>query len=134
MRTEAQKRAHDKYMRSAKGKAKSKERLQRPEIIKKTREYNRSPDRLKYKDKYNKSLEGRLTTRARVNTQYKNNPIFRKKALARGSARWYIPAIECLLCGSKERLERHHPDYDKPLEVIILCRDCHMEVERRSKL
>lgn len=32
---------------------------------------------------------------------------------------------ECTKCGSLEQLERHHPDYQKPLEVVTLCRDCH---------
>lgn len=32
----------------------------------------------------------------------------------------------CEVCGSKENLELHHPDYSKPLEVITLCRKCHV--------
>lgn len=31
----------------------------------------------------------------------------------------------CAYCESKENLERHHPNYDEPLNVIILCRKCH---------
>lgn len=31
----------------------------------------------------------------------------------------------CVKCGSTENLVRHHPDYSKPLEVVILCRFCH---------
>lgn len=31
----------------------------------------------------------------------------------------------CELCGSTDYLERHHPDYTKPLEVKTLCRTCH---------
>lgn len=32
----------------------------------------------------------------------------------------------CEHCGRKPPLERHHPDYAKPREVVWLCRCCHM--------
>jgi len=42
----------------------------------------------------------------------------------------------CEVCDSKES-EIHHPDYDKPLEVVWLCRKHHLETHsernRRSK-
>lgn len=31
----------------------------------------------------------------------------------------------CEKCGSNKNLIRHHNDYDKPLEVKILCKKCH---------
>lgn len=31
----------------------------------------------------------------------------------------------CEKCGSKKNLVRHHEDYDKPEDVIILCKKCH---------
>lgn len=31
----------------------------------------------------------------------------------------------CEKCGSNEKLERHHTDYGKPLEVLTLCKNCH---------
>ena len=38
----------------------------------------------------------------------------------------------CERCGSEES-EKHHPDYEKPLEVIWLCRPCHGLEHRRVK-
>lgn len=37
----------------------------------------------------------------------------------------------CVLCGAKAQM--HHPDYSKPLEVVWLCRPCHMDVHRGKK-
>lgn len=34
---------------------------------------------------------------------------------------------KCSECGSTDSLERHHPDYSKPEEVLILCKKCHTE-------
>jgi hypothetical protein len=32
---------------------------------------------------------------------------------------------KCEICGNTEKLERHHEDYSKPLEVRTLCKYCH---------
>lgn len=31
----------------------------------------------------------------------------------------------CEKCHEKKPLDKHHPDYNKPLEVMWLCRSCH---------
>jgi hypothetical protein len=33
----------------------------------------------------------------------------------------------CEKCGAASNLEKHHPDYSKPLEIVTLCRKCHIE-------
>jgi len=34
-------------------------------------------------------------------------------------------ASNCERCGSTEQLERHHPNYSKPLSIVTLCHKCH---------
>jgi hypothetical protein len=39
---------------------------------------------------------------------------------------------QCSSCGSTGTLERHHPDYAKPLDVIFLCRECHLRTHGKE--
>lgn len=39
----------------------------------------------------------------------------------------------CEICGFKN-VDGHHPDYNKPLEVIWLCRKHHKEIHKSYKL
>lgn len=54
----------------------------------------------------------------------------RKKANARSYANVYqrrgkILPMQCCKCGADA--EKHHPDYEKPVEVVWLCRECHIK-------
>lgn len=44
-----------------------------------------------------------------------------------------IKPERCQICDSKRKIEGHHHDYDKPLEVIWVCRACHAAIHRRLK-
>jgi hypothetical protein len=59
--------------------------------------------------------------------QYAINEEFRKKVNTRNKSRRLISLKGkcCAICGSKENLQRHHPDYDKPEYAIIICGICH---------
>lgn len=43
------------------------------------------------------------------------------------------PASNCSICSSTEKIEGHHDDYTKPLEVRWLCEKCHKEWHRHNK-
>jgi hypothetical protein len=40
---------------------------------------------------------------------------------------------KCKKCGSTEKLNRHHSDYNKPLKTTILCLNCHAEWHSNHK-
>ena len=46
---------------------------------------------------------------------------------------WLLPiGDKCLECGSTENLVRHHPDYNKPKNVVTLCTSCHIKLHIRE--
>jgi hypothetical protein len=50
-----------------------------------------------------------------------------QKVDAERKAQSHVPSLgtTCSICGSNEGIERHHPDYSKPLEVVFLCAKHH---------
>jgi hypothetical protein len=69
----------------------------------------------------------RIIMKRRIAKRYnENNP---DKTHARQMAKYaYGPRKKgyCEICKKYKPLEKHHPDYTKPLEVMFLCRRCHM--------
>lgn len=64
------------------------------------------------------------------------SPEARKKANTRAYTkeyirRGYIKKQPCLVCGNKNS-EAHHENYDKPLEIIWLCRAHHLELHNKK--
>ncbi len=69
--------------------------------------------------------------------RYKINAKCRLQSRVRSRVRWaklarrLIPAVFCSNCHSKTKIQAHHCNYDKPLEVIWLCRPCHAAIHRK---
>lgn len=56
----------------------------------------------------------------------RNNPERKLKNSIRAKTRYiYKKAENCSFENCKEKAERHHPDYSKPLEIIWLCNKHH---------
>lgn len=96
-----------------------------------------------YRKKYNQSEEGKVVIAAYdgSDARKKSYRIHHKKyrtenpvKLAAHRAIKYgvedgsiIKPMACSVCDKKTRIEGHHCDYAKPLDVIWLCRQCHKD-------
>ena len=54
-------------------------------------------------------------------------------ALASALKRVLTEREPCTVCG-KERVDAHHPDYDRSMAVVWVCRRHHSEIHRRERL
>lgn len=59
-----------------------------------------------------------------------------KKNTARKAAQRAVPTMEkCEMCGATGvKMNRHHPDYSKPTDVMILCTKCHAKVHMKPRV
>lgn len=57
----------------------------------------------------------------------------KRDAIGKRALRKHIIDQECSIAGCNKTGERHHDDYDKPLEITWLCRQHHREVHSKKK-
>lgn len=57
-----------------------------------------------------------------------NKPMVRKMAQRKVS----LAQKSCQNCGETGKLQRHHPNYNEPLMVEILCQKCHVAADQRD--
>lgn len=81
-----------------------------------------------WRRRFGKTIEEKLRHKKR----YNEDGFYRKKIDARiklnnAVQRGAVVKEDCTICDSNIRVEGHHEDYDKPLDVIWLCKRCHDE-------
>lgn len=83
--------------------------------------------------RYAKTPEGNLIIRRAC---YRSVKKHYKKQLARLRLNYHVKVgniqkpTECSVCKQTIKVEAHHTDYTKPLEVVWVCRPCHSDLER----
>jgi len=71
---------------------------------------------------------------ATMRDRYRDDPEARRRSLARNKATYARKqgniklGASCEICGSTDEIQFHHPNYDKPLEVMNLCYKCHRKL------
>lgn len=96
------------------------------------KEWNKNNNKRKNKNKRN----WRAKNRKEKNTHYTKEKInykeYKKRNPIKENARYQalkkikIPkGQKCQKCRKRKATERHHKDYNKPLEVEFLCKKCH---------
>lgn len=89
-------------------------------VTKKAREYRAT-------EKGRKAI---LEASRRAYIKHKDKWIARAKANYAVKMGKLIKPEQCEVCLKKTRLEGHHEDYSKPLEIIWLCTGCHADTDR----
>ena len=101
---------------------------------------NHTWDEEKKKAYYAKHYSDPIVKRRRADAQnrYRNDPKLRMRHEARWQARRAIKTgvlvkKPCEVCGSITRVQAHHDDYFKPLEVRWLCAKHHLEHHQNER-
>ena len=108
--------------------------------LEKIREYdkerNNDPKRIKARKEYSMTDEGKKAHQ-KANSAYRER--YPMKRAAHTITRNYIrdgkliKKCNCSVCNSDVKIEAHHDDYTKPLDVRWLCEKCHKEWHRHNK-
>ena len=94
------------------------------------------PHRVQARKEYSQTLQGK-EKHALARENYKQNYPSRRKAVSavNNAVRngVLVKPNNCQSCGiTAKRIEGHHCNYNKPLDVMWLCNDCHKEWHRNN--
>ena len=95
-----------------------------------------NPERVLARKIYTQTEAGKLAKKRAMGAYHKRYPMkYASHIITRNAVRdgKLIPQKFCSCCSSTEKIEGHHDDYTKPLEVRWLCEKCHKQWHRENK-
>jgi hypothetical protein len=87
--------------------------------------------------KFNQSPKGKIASAENSKKQHvkypekRNAQVIVMNAIAAGKLP-QINTLTCHRCHANQAEHYHHPDYSKPMEVVPLCRQCHIDIHNQS--
>ena len=112
-------------------KNKEKKKEYRLKNIEKIREYSRLYARKYCKTEHGKVVVSEASRVWKLNNREKIKCHYQiRQAIRRGEI---VKPNVCLLCKKVTKLNAHHKDYSKPLEVIWICHFCHKKEHKKEK-
>ena len=95
---------------------------------------NNIDEKIAYDKKRNATQERRDAAREKQRKHRAENPLKYKARTAVGNAirDGRLKRKPCVYCESEERVQAHHKDYSKPLEVVWVCFKCHRQKEHNQ--
>lgn len=93
------------------------------------KKYNKShrEDRSKYQEEWGKKNPDKINKS--VKRYRKKNP--HKKKVWDKAKNIKLQGM-CQICHKRKSTDRHHPDYSKPREVILVCKQCHKDLHSQQ--
>lgn len=77
-------------------------------------------ERLDYNTKYRKNNPDKYYAHGKISSAIQQGKI--------------IKPNQCEICGAEGRVEAHHNDYSKPMEIIWCCKKCHYKLDEQRRL
>lgn len=112
----------------------------RDENLEKIQAYDKlranQPHRVKARKDYIKTEAGKKAKQRAMENYRKRFPLkYAAHVITHNHVRdgKLIPATSCSICGSTKKIEGHHDDYTKPLDVRWLCESCHKDWHKHNK-
>jgi len=94
------------------------------------------PHRVQARKQYQKTEAGKVAHKKALDAYRSKYPMKYASHVITGNAiksGKIVRALNCSECGSNEKIEAHHDDYTKPLEVRWLCEKCHKSWHKHNE-
>lgn len=102
-----------------------------PEVRKKRAEWKKTERVRAYDREYQRQRAQKDYVKRSKALWRLNNP---EKKKAESQAQWVHKETQpCVWCGHNDRTVRHHPDYNRPLDIMWLCYPCHALWHKKYK-